>query len=858
MAMTSVAPMTIPQINRYYYVGQEPFDTIQETVTFAVSDGNFGAVIIPEGYTGSDSITAVTGGTVTVIIIDERGGQRQAYFWFNNAYTYQSIHSRGGVLTPQLNNYAFVGFGVHATIQEVIDDFATTPALTITIIVEPSYTGNEVIGELVNGDAGIIIADLRTAQWQNYTWNGTNFVPADFIPEGAIIANSITADTITSGTIDAEDATFETCIVNDSPVRTFANTADGPSQGMIWPEIGIPVSLGDHWQDPSINPASLAVWPPVGIPVSTGTAWSPSIDPATIPRTNTANTFTGLNTIGALTVTGAFTATMNNGGVAPPVVAPSAGGFALGWNTHAGVGETDFINSHGGGGGAFFWFNVGGGVIVGPTTVPSMVLDGANTLTVNGDTVSHSFHATGSSSSGTVIANSVWMDYLLPNGGRFISVGPSAGVLSGLQFAGVDSAGANYLEYGKFTVDSSFNVQFAIPGAYAAGPVTPGGVHAVGLDFFQGNYRLTSVNPTDPTMTGSFAFEGYSSDFSQSTIYLAMTDDTTNGVHINLYPTTFVCGGHFRIGMRLGTAPWTTGTPNLNSDGTSVVLNGGGTSPLFFNWDQGTGGVYFGNGAGVAGASLTNNGGLTCNAVIADGNGYWVTGAHFWGDGGSSFIDGAPNGRLLINQQPGPGSVCQVTGTFEVFGTKTFVVPHPFDDTKELRHACLEGPENGVYYRGEAITQNGKAEVTLPHYFEALTYDTERTVLLTQIFEDDDDVVIGSNDPTMLEASRVKDGKFKIRSTNPTVKVYWEVKAVRKINVDRLEVEKVKYIPQPRTKEETDIAQLIPQPVFPPANDAGVVGDRTSEAGESQPQKVRTGDAVAAGSNRARKSHKGA
>ena len=713
MAMTSVAPMTIPQINRYYYVGEPSFDTIQETVTFAVSDGNFGAVIIPEGYAGGDSITAVTGGSATIIIVDERDGQRQAYFWFNNAYIYQSIHSRGGVLTPQLNNYAFVGFGVHPTIQEVIDNFATLPALTITIIVEPSYTGDEVIGELVNGDTGIIIADLRTAQWQNYTWDGTNFVPADFVPEGAIIANSITADSISSGTIEAQDATFEDCLVGDSPVRTFANTADSPSQGMIWPTLGIPVSLGDHWQDPSINPASLAGWPPIGVPVSTGTAWGASIPANTIPR---------LDASGNLTIVGAVNVMANANG--QPVNATN-GGMKITWNIGLAA-ETDFINARtvGPGSGGFYWYNVDANTPVTQTTPWVMAIEG--------------------------------------NGDLFV----------------------------------------------------PATTHLASL----------------------------------------------------------------LIGPRANGTPWQNGPPNINADNAILSLNAGDSGDMYMQWDNGTGRVNIGNGNGGgnltldgAAGSITMTGPLQTNSYV-EGYGFTAIGVApvisgsarlAWGSNTTTLDSfGSGGGRGTIHLRVSSAGAANLLdalgidasgdaaffGSISAGGAKNFKITHPLDDTKLLTHSCIEGPEIALFYRGEAITQNGKAEVTLPDYFEALTLPYNRSVLLTQIFEDDDDVVIGSNSPTMLEASRVKDGKFRIRSTNPTVKVYWEVKALRG-DIPQIEV---------ATLKETDNAQLIPQPILHPANDAGVVGDRTSEAGESQPQKVRAGDAANTGSNRARKSHKGA
>jgi len=866
-AATSTGPIGIEQINTTFYVwgGGVGFDTIQAAVDFIrLNNSGVGEIQVVHGHPYGENISTITGGGAGTIIIDNRDGHDQRWNWNGTNYVPTYFMQLAGFVAEgmpqQLPASILMGFSPTGdfgngsgnlivtadptkgmpsfnlslmpqdgtallTFLRAALDPAGIPRIqmpeTLEIYKNNSYpdTFSLWVGQGVDftGSKGMYVwarPDDDAIDFQGETIPGVydqtirlNYLGGDvnigvhaLITEGGDLScETVNTGAITAGTIDAQDATFEDCLVGDSPVRTFANTADGPSQGMIWPTIGIPVSAGDHWQDPSINPASLAVWPPVGVPVSTGTAWSPSIDPATIPRTNTANTFTGLNTIGALTVTGAFTAIMNNG-TAPPIVAPSAGGFALGWNAHAGVGETDFINSHGGGGGGFFWFNVGGGTIIGPTTVPSMAIDGANTLTVNGDIVGTALHAAGPANL-SVKAASIWLDYLSPNGGRLIAVGPSPGVLSGIQLAGIDSAGQNYLEYAHFAADASLNVTFTVDGTVSA-------------------QQLIITSPASGNA----------------------------GTIVSMQPNM---GAGVNTGFYVGQS-----NSNVNAAFYGFTYAGNASAS-----NVGLVGIVGGNYATFSPAGNWSFAGTVTSAstVVSGPSGFSVQGGpSFSWDGGSSFLDGAPNGRLLINAHQGAGSVCQVTGTFEVFGTKTFVVPHPADETKELIHACLEGPENGVYYRGEVTTTNGTAEIVLPDYFEPLTYEEERTVLLTQIFEDDDDVVIGSNTPATLLASRVKDGKFKIRSTNPTVKVYWEVKAVRRINVDRLEVERVRYIPT-ATLKETDNAQLIPQPILSPApSDAGVDRDRTPEAGESQSQKVRAGDAANTGSNRARKSHKGA
>ena len=73
----------------------------------------------------------------------------------------------------------------------------------------------------------------------------------------------------------------------------------------------------------------------------------------------------------------------------------------------------------------------------------------------------------------------------------------------------------------------------------------------------------------------------------------------------------------------------------------------------------------------------------------------------------------------------------------------------------------------------------------LPDYFEALTREEDRTVLLTPI----------GREPFLMSCSEVVDGQFTVYGTKPDGKFFWEVKAVR-ADLDRLEVEVAK-LPNP-------------------------------------------------------------
>ncbi|MBI2076324.1 MAG: LamG domain-containing protein [Candidatus Aenigmarchaeota archaeon] len=76
--------------------------------------------------------------------------------------------------------------------------------------------------------------------------------------------------------------------------------------------------------------------------------------------------------------------------------------------------------------------------------------------------------------------------------------------------------------------------------------------------------------------------------------------------------------------------------------------------------------------------------------------------------------------------------VAYINGTGDIFGqSKNFEITHPLDPSRTLVHSSLEGPEQGIYYRGEAELVDGSATVVLPSYFDALALKGNRTVQLT-------------------------------------------------------------------------------------------------------------------------------
>lgn len=72
--------------------------------------------------------------------------------------------------------------------------------------------------------------------------------------------------------------------------------------------------------------------------------------------------------------------------------------------------------------------------------------------------------------------------------------------------------------------------------------------------------------------------------------------------------------------------------------------------------------------------------------------------------------------------------------TFNIGGdltatSKSFLIDHPLDSTKKLRYGSLEGPEHGVYLRGEVEGNT----IKLPEYWKELVDEDTITVQLTPV-----------------------------------------------------------------------------------------------------------------------------
>ncbi|NBV27471.1 hypothetical protein EBS02_00380 [bacterium] len=76
------------------------------------------------------------------------------------------------------------------------------------------------------------------------------------------------------------------------------------------------------------------------------------------------------------------------------------------------------------------------------------------------------------------------------------------------------------------------------------------------------------------------------------------------------------------------------------------------------------------------------------------------------------------------------GDVKSQCGGHRLSLKKNFDISHPIKDGWRLRHTCLEGPSNDVYYRGRLVNDH---KIILPEYWKELVDKESITVSVTPI-----------------------------------------------------------------------------------------------------------------------------
>jgi hypothetical protein len=239
------------------------------------------------------------------------------------------------------------------------------------------------------------------------------------------------------------------------------------------------------------------------------------------------------------------------------------------------------------------------------------------------------------------------------------------------------------------------------------------------------------------------------------------------------------------LAIAIGTA---AGQYNQANDAIAIGSSaGGGTNFLdTFGAGQASGAIAIGNAAGLlsqgansiaiggfAGyASMgtnsislgylatSTNGTVQANTIIINASGTTLGQATQSNACYIAPIRSVPNGSLT-----GFSTVMYSVSSREIIYStvaKSFVIDHPLDKSRYLVHTCLEGPEAGIYYRGEGhiALSTTKTVVDLPNYVKNMGYDF--TVHVTSIAPEniDEEEVIRP-----YRVSRVKDNRFTVHGS---------------------------------------------------------------------------------------------
>jgi len=135
-------------------------------------------------------------------------------------------------------------------------------------------------------------------------------------------------------------------------------------------------------------------------------------------------------------------------------------------------------------------------------------------------------------------------------------------------------------------------------------------------------------------------------------------------------------------------------------------------------------GVY-----GWAGAKASNSSSYPSYGVRGLATGANSTGIFGHAYGTASSTTSKISGIYGQATSRGYGVYC--SGNFGASGSKSFIQPHPTDPSRSVQFICLEGNENGTYFRGKARIVNGRIEIDIPQEWKDVTAAEGITVQVT-------------------------------------------------------------------------------------------------------------------------------
>ena len=214
-----------------------------------------------------------------------------------------------------------------------------------------------------------------------------------------------------------------------------------------------------------------------------------------------------------------------------------------------------------------------------------------------------------------------------------------------------------------------------------------------------------------------------------------------SGTNYGLYGVSVSSSGTGVMGETTAASgsAWGVYGKTASGDGVGVV---GSALASAGNTEGVHGQSYSPAGRGVVGAAFATSGstsGVYGESQSPDGTGVW--GRATAGSGGTTGVGGeswSPIGTGVAGvahatsgdawgiygattSPTGWGIVADgglaVSGDLYVTGAKDFIMEHPTEPGMSIRYSCIEGGEVGVYQRGTARLEGGRAQVTLPSHF---------------------------------------------------------------------------------------------------------------------------------------------
>ena len=283
--------------------------------------------------------------------------------------------------------------------------------------------------------------------------------------------------------------------------------------------------------------------------------------------------------------------------------------------------------------------------------------------------------------------------------------------------------------------------------------------------------RVTLTGSTDATTiaTPATSLLVYNTATTSDVVpgYYYNSGTTSSPVWIRLNTSSLVTGANSGE-----TIHWNSFASQWQITGTSALALGNGAGQT----SQGNSAVALGNRAGNSNQgnsaiAIGNNAGVSyqaSNSIVLNASGNQLNGTTSYATYISPIRATTQSTNVLVYND--------ATNEVSYNYAKTFVINHPTKPDSYLVHACLEGPEAGVYYRGESKIENNQSVVVkLPDYVSS--FATNFSINITPIYSDDSDENI------VYKTSRVKDNAFTVHGKNGSF--YWIVYGQRgKVDVE--------------------------------------------------------------------------